>query len=175
MPSAPFLLLHHISLFCLDPQNVGSFACDELLNAHFSWNIFSCVLLFVFWFFLFRFVTKVRTIGASSKAGIGNGISTVLQVHCSELWQLSESCRWPLRQVQHHHSQHTCPKQSKIVVVMVWLTEDLNPFPLSNLQWRRITTYDSSNIILLCKPAFAIQMGSSRWSQWCFSKSWTFL
>jgi hypothetical protein len=44
-----------------------------------------CVLLFVFWFFLFGFATKVRTIGASSKAGNGNGISTVNQVHCSQL------------------------------------------------------------------------------------------
>ncbi len=92
-----------------------AFECTLLLK-----HLQLCVLLFVFWFFLFRYATKVRTIGASSKAGIGNGISKVHQVHFSQLWQLSESCHWPLRQVQHHHSQHTYPKQSKIVVWSDW-------------------------------------------------------
>lgn len=111
MPSAPSLLLHVISLFCLDTQHViclwWASECALLLK-----HLQLCVVVCL-WFFLFRF-------GASSKAGNGNGISTVNQVHWSQLWQLSDSCHWPLRQVQHHHSQHICPKQSKIVVWSDW-------------------------------------------------------
>ncbi len=89
MPSAPSLLLHLISLFCLDTQHVGSFACDELLNAHFSWNISSCVLLFVFGF-------SCSDLGPVQKQGMAMAFPQLIrfighnsdsfQIHVIDLW-----------------------------------------------------------------------------------------